>query len=107
WCGGEGAVGGGGREGLEVVQTVEAREDLVRRLGEEFDRELLDEAMARVQLRVRPRTWEAFERTALQGQSGAEAAQGLGLKVATVFVARSKVQKMLQEELQKLDGPEG
>jgi hypothetical protein len=28
------------------------------------------------------------------------------MKVATVFVAKSKVQKMLQEELAKLDNPE-
>jgi len=63
--------------------------------------------VARVRMRVRPQTWEAFERLALQGQSGAEAAQALGMKVATVFVARSKVQKMLQEEMQKLEDPEG
>jgi len=99
-------VAAGGSQSLELLQTVEAREDLVRRLEEEFDRELLDEAMARVRVRVTPRTWEAFERTALQGQSGAEAGQALGMKVATVFVARSKVQKMLQEEMQKLDGPD-
>jgi len=101
------AVAAGGSQALELLHTVEAREDLVRRLEEEFDRELLDEAMARVRMRVRPQTWEAFERTALQGQSGAEAAQALGMKVATVFVARSKVQKMLQEELQKLEDPGG
>jgi RNA polymerase sigma-70 factor (ECF subfamily) len=98
-------VAAGGSHVLELLHTVEAREDLVRRLDDEFDRELLDEAMARVRVRVTPRTWEAFERTALQGQSGAEAAQGLGMKVATVFVARSKVQKMLREEMQKLDEP--
>ena len=28
------------------------------------------------------------------------------MKVATVFVAKSKVQKMLQEELRKLDTPD-
>jgi hypothetical protein len=28
------------------------------------------------------------------------------MKVATVFVARSKVQKMLQEEMQKLEDPD-
>lgn len=93
----------GGSQVLELLQTVEAREDLVQRLDEEFDRELLDEAAARVRLRVTPRTWEAFERTAVQGESGAEAGQALGMKVAAVFVARSKVQKMLREELQKLD----
>ena len=103
WSGRKAAVAAGGSQALELLQTVEAREDLVRRLEEEFDRELLDEAMARVRLRVVPRTWEAFERTALQGQSGAEAAQALGMKVATVFVARSKVQKMIQEEMQKLE----
>jgi RNA polymerase sigma-70 factor (ECF subfamily) len=106
WSGRKAAVAAGGSQALELLHTVEAREDLVRRLEEEFDRELLDEAMNRVRIRVIPRTWEAFERTALQGQSGAEAAQELGMKVATVFVARSKVQKMLQEEMQKLDGPD-
>jgi len=98
------AVAVGGSQAVEMLATVEAREDLVRRLDGEFDRELLEEAGARVRLRVTPRTWEAFERTAIQGQSGSEAAAALGMKVATVFVARSKVQKMLQEEIQKLEG---
>jgi RNA polymerase sigma-70 factor (ECF subfamily) len=93
----------GGSQAVEMLQTVEARDDLVRRLDAEFDRELLDEAAARVRVRVAPRTWDAFERTAVRGESGAEAAAALGMKVATVFVARSKVQKMLQEELHKLD----
>jgi RNA polymerase sigma-70 factor (ECF subfamily) len=99
-------VAAGGSQAVELLRTVEAREDLVRRLDDEFDRELLDEASARVRSRVAPRTWQAFELTAVQGQSGAAAAAALGMKVATVFVARSKVQKMLQEELRKLDGPE-
>ena len=103
WAGRSRVAATGGSQAVELLQTVEAREDLVRRLDDEFDRELLEEATARVRLRVRPRTWEAFERTALQGQSGAEAAKELGMKVATVFVARSKVQAMLQEELRKLD----
>ena len=103
WAGSTRVAATGGSQAVELLQTVEAREDLVRRLDDEFDRELLEEATARVRLRVRPRTWEAFERTALQGQSGAEAAKELGMKVATVFVAKSKVQAMLQEELRKLD----
>ena len=100
------AVAAGGSLALDLLQAVEAREDLVERLGEEFDRELLDEAMARVRARVVPRTWEAFERTALQGESGADAGRALGMKVATVFVAKSKVQKMIQEELRQLEGAE-
>jgi RNA polymerase sigma factor (sigma-70 family) len=106
WSGRKAVVAAGGSHALEALHTVEAREDLVRRLDDEFDRELLDEAMGRVRQRVLPRTWEAFERTALRGQSGAEAAKELGMKVATVFVAKSKVQTMLQEELRKLEDPE-
>jgi RNA polymerase sigma factor (sigma-70 family) len=96
----------GGSQVLEQLQAIEAREDLVRRLEEEFDRELYEEATARVRVRVTPRTWEAFERTAIRDESGAEVAQSLAMKVAAVFVARSKVQKMIREELQKMDPPE-
>jgi RNA polymerase sigma-70 factor (ECF subfamily) len=106
WSSRKAAIAAGGSQAVEMLQAVEAREDLIQRLNDEFNLELLDEAMARVRLRVTPRTMEAFERTALQGQSGAEAAQALGMKVATVFVAKSKVQKMLQEELKKLEDVE-
>jgi RNA polymerase sigma-70 factor (ECF subfamily) len=97
---------GAGDEVLEVLQTVEARDRLADHLDGEYTRELLDEAMARVRLRVRPHTWEAFRLLAFEGLSGAEAAGRLGMKVATVFVARSKVQKMVQEEVRRLEGPE-
>ena len=106
WSSRKAVVAAGGSQALENLQAVAARDDLFRRLDDEFDRELLDEAMARVRLRVTPRTMEAFERTALQGQSGADAGEALGMKVATVFVAKSKVQKMIQEELKKLECPD-
>jgi RNA polymerase sigma-70 factor (ECF subfamily) len=99
-------AGTGDSQVLEVLETVEARADLTKRLEEEYDRELLDEAMARVRRRVEARTWDAFRLLALEGRSGAEAAGALGMKVATAFVARSKVQKMIQSELRALEGPE-
>ena len=42
WSGRKAGVAAGGSLALELLQTVEARDDLVRRLEEEFDRELLD-----------------------------------------------------------------
>src|SRR5262245_9874293 len=77
----------GGSQAVQLLHTVEAREDLVQRLEGEFDRELLDAAVERVRMRVTPRTWQAYEMTALEGRSGAETGQALGMKVATVFVA--------------------
>jgi RNA polymerase sigma-70 factor (ECF subfamily) len=95
--------GSGDTETLQILQSVEAREDLEKHLDEAFDRELLDEAITRVRDRVAPNTWEAFRLTAIEGLSGAEAAQRVPMQVAQVFVARRRVQKMLQEEVSKLE----
>jgi len=89
-----------------LLASVEARQDLLARLDEEFDRELLEQAIARVRLRVAPQTWEAFRLTALEGLPGAEAARRVPMQVAQVFVAKRRVQKMLQAELEGLDGGE-
>jgi RNA polymerase sigma factor (sigma-70 family) len=97
---GDGAV-------TRALEQVEARDDLTRWLDEEFTRALFEEASARVRLRVQPHTWEAFRLTAVEGKSGAEVAALLGMQVATVFVARSKVQKMLQDEVRNLEGGDG
>jgi RNA polymerase sigma factor (sigma-70 family) len=96
----------GGSQVLDMLQTLEAREDLEEKLKTAFDQELLEEAMERVRQRAQPHTWEAFRLTALEGKSGAAVAQMLNMKVATVFKARSKVQQMLQEELAKLEDPD-
>jgi RNA polymerase sigma-70 factor (ECF subfamily) len=90
-----------------LLTTVAAHEDLVQRLEEEFDRELLERAMARVRRRVEPHTWEAFRLLALEGWPGARAAVQLHMKVATAFVARSKVQHLLREEIHRLETPDG
>src|SRR4051812_37054509 len=88
---------------LDRLENVVARDDLARRLDDAFDQELLREAIARVRLRVEPHTWEAFRLLAQENWSGADAARQLRMKVATVFVARSKVMRMLRDEVAKLD----
>jgi RNA polymerase sigma-70 factor (ECF subfamily) len=100
-------TGSGDTGVLEMLQSVQARDDLVAELDEEFARDLLEEAIARVRARVQPHTWEAFRLLAFEGLSGALVAERLGIKVATAFVARSKVQKMLEEEVHRLQGPDG
>ena len=87
----------------ELTLTLEAREDLAQKLEEAFDLELLEAAKVRVRLRVAPHTWEAFRLLALEGLPVAEVAARVHLQVAMVYVAKSKVQKMLQEEIQKLE----
>jgi RNA polymerase sigma-70 factor (ECF subfamily) len=93
----------GGSGMFEVLHAVEARDDLEKRMEEAFDLELLELATNRVRERVQPHTWEAFQLTAVDGLSGAEAAARLGMPVASVFKAKSNVQKMLQEEIALLE----
>jgi RNA polymerase sigma-70 factor (ECF subfamily) len=95
--------GSGDEAELESLANLEARKDLTQRLEEAFDQEMLKEAFNLVRLRVEPRTWEAFELLAIGGLTGAEVALRLKMKVAAVFVARSKVQRMLREELARLE----
>ena len=96
-------LGSGDSQVGSLLGSIEAREDLVKHLEAEFDRELLEEAMQRVRLRVAPQTWQAFTLTAIEGCSGAEAAERIPMQVAQVFVAKRRVQKMLQEEVAKLE----
>jgi RNA polymerase sigma-70 factor (ECF subfamily) len=97
-------VGSGDSLVGKILLNAEARADLVKHLEEEFDREILEEAMLHVRLRVAPQTWQAFWLTAWEGLSGAEAAQRIPMQVAQVYVAKRRVQKMLQEEVARLEG---
>jgi RNA polymerase sigma-70 factor (ECF subfamily) len=92
-----------GSQVWEQLQALEARKELVQHLEEAFDHELLEVAKLRVRLRVAPRTWEAFRLVALSGLPVAEVAATVQMQVAMVYVAKSKVQKMLQEEIRKLE----
>jgi RNA polymerase sigma-70 factor (ECF subfamily) len=96
-------TGSGDSRMVERLESVEAREDLERRLEEAFDLELFQTAKDRVRDRVAPQTWKAFELTAIEGLSGVDAAGRLGMQVAAVFMAKSNVKKMIQEEIALLD----
>src|SRR5262249_15416038 len=87
----------------ELLRTLEAREDLVRKLEEAFDLELLEVAQGRGRQRVARHTWEAFRLVALEGLPVTEVAAKVARQVAMVYVAKSKVQKMLQEEIRNLE----
>ena len=87
----------------ELLLGLEAHDDLVRRLEAQFDLELLEEASRRVRKRVQPRTWHAYELTAVELLSGAEAAARLGMSVAAIFTAKASILRMLREETRNLE----
>jgi RNA polymerase sigma-70 factor (ECF subfamily) len=97
-------VGSGDTKVLERLHSLEAREDLLELLKDTFDQELLDEAKERVRLKVSTRDWKIFQDVALEGRPAAGVAQGLGMTVSAVLVAKGRVQKKLREEVHALQG---
>jgi len=88
-----------------LLERTPEREDLLARLAEAYDTELVAIAMAEVKTRVRPHTWQAFELLALEHRSGADVAATLDIEVNTAYVARRKVQRMIREIVDRLEGP--
>ena len=99
-------VGSGDSRMRKFFESLQAGDDLVQHLEEEFQRELMDQAVVRVRSRVAPRTWDAFRLTALEGCTGAVAASRLEMKVARVYVAKSEVKEMIRQEIRDLEGTE-
>ncbi len=64
-----GGIGSGDSRMGEFFENVQAADDLVQQLEEEFRRELVDQAIARVRPRVAAQTWDAFRLTAIEGCS--------------------------------------
>lgn len=86
-----------------MLAQAEAREGIIQAVEAAYDRELLDEALRRVRQRVPAQQWDAFRLTALESKSGADASKALGMLVSTVYSSKSKVQKLVREELRRLD----
>jgi len=90
--------------GLSIPDLGAAQVDLARELQTLLDRDLFEIAMRRVEKRVKPVTWEAFRLSALENLSGQAVGERLKIPVAHVFVAKNRVQKLLQEEVRIMKG---
>jgi RNA polymerase sigma-70 factor (ECF subfamily) len=94
------------RRAGELLNNVTARKGLMEELQPQFDREVLEEAMARVQMRVERATWEAFRLTGIEGFSAVEAAKRLGVPEGRIRVQKGRIAKLIREEVKNLGGSE-
>ena len=65
----------------------------------ECERRQFEWAAERVRGAVQESTWQAFWRTAVDGESGQQAADALGMSVAAVYLAKSRVMVRIKEHL--------
>ena len=93
--GGSGAI-------VALQQIADPDSGLNRQWDEEHDRYVLHCLLALVEVEFEPMTVQAFRRLALDGVSGAEAAQELGMSVAAVYMAKSRVLARIRQEAEGL-----
>ncbi len=99
-------LGSGDSAMREFFESLEAGDDLVQHLEEEFRRELMDRAMLVGTAAGRSADLGCVPADGAGGCSGAAAAAQLEMKVAHLYVAKSEVKKMIQDEIRKLEGLE-
>jgi RNA polymerase sigma-70 factor (ECF subfamily) len=82
----------------EILARLEDPEDPLSRFwDEEHDRYVLRCLLDLIEVEFEPATVRVFRRVALEGVSGAEAAEESGLSIAAVYAARSRVLRRLRE----------
>ncbi len=91
---------------LHAIAAPDAMESLAAEIEATHHQELLRIASHQVRLRVKPQTWEAYYRTAVEGNLPPTVATDLRITVSEVYVSKSRVLKMLREEVKKLDPDE-
>jgi len=74
---------------------------------QEYEQGLFTWAAERVRGQVQESTWQAFWQTAVEGKSGQEVAGRLGLSVAAVYLAKSRVMARLRDEIRQIEERKG
>ena len=69
----------------------------------EYEQRLFTWAAEQVRPAVQPVTWQAFWLTAVEGKSGKEVAAALGMSVAAVYLAKSRVMARLKEKIRQVE----
>ena len=93
---------GGSGATAALQQIADPESELNRQWDEEHDRYVLHCLLDLIEEEFEPMTLKAFRRLAVDGVSGAEAAQELGLSVAAVYVAKSRVLARIRQEAEGL-----
>jgi RNA polymerase sigma-70 factor (ECF subfamily) len=96
---------GSGDSSVQGVLEAQPRPDADQDLwDQEYEQRLFHWAAAQVRDRFQDSTWQAFWLTAVEGKNGKEVAEQLGMTVAAVHLAKSRVMARLREQIQQVEG---
>jgi RNA polymerase sigma-70 factor (ECF subfamily) len=100
---GAGAPASGGSGAIAALQQIaDPDSDLNRQWDEEHDRYVLGCLLDAVDEEFEPATLRAFRRLALDDAGGAEVAEELGMSVAAVYRAKSRVLQRIRQDAEGL-----
>lgn len=99
--------GSGDSDARQVLDEVPAREqEQTAWWDEEYERRVFAWAAEQVRGHFAESTWQAFWQTAVEGQTGPQAARSLGISVAAVYLAKGRVMARLKQTIREtLDEP--
>lgn len=87
----------------EIVDPSSASIDWHTEFELEYRRALFHRAAAIIRQRVNSVTWESFHATAIDRASAVAVSKRLGISVGSIYVARSRVMKLLRQEIERLE----
>ena len=90
-------------ESISWMDSVEAKQELLQRLSEVFDLELLDFAMTRVRSRVSDKRWRAWHETTIRGRDNKAVADELEMSLGSLYAAKNQVAKQVRAEIELLE----
>jgi RNA polymerase sigma factor (sigma-70 family) len=88
---------------LNAVEDPETVKDLSHALERQAEIEMFREAESRVRVRVKPTNWEAWFLGVREQMKAGDVAQKLGIQITDVYVARSRINTMISDEVRKLE----
>jgi RNA polymerase sigma-70 factor (ECF subfamily) len=99
------ARGSGDSGTQQLLEQWPAPDALAGEWEDEWERRMITWACEHVRRDVSAATWQAFWMTAVDGRPGKQAASELGLTVAAVYHARSRVLARLKALVQSVEDP--
>jgi DNA-directed RNA polymerase specialized sigma24 family protein len=86
---------------VQILEAFPARDD-EESWNQEIERQIFTLAADVIRPSFSETTWQAFQLTAVEGRSGQEVAQTLGISVAAVYLAKSRIMVKLKSEVARL-----
>ncbi len=94
---------GSGKTSVQGLLSQQAApEDAMESWNKEYEEQVFAYAAEQVRREVQQSTWQAFWKTAVEGRPGKQVADQLGMSLAAVYLAKSRVIARLKENVQQV-----